>query len=118
MEWNREWKPLAFIIAVFISCYYLPIGYERFDNAVTEALHLIKWYAREHVLLCLIPAFFIAGGNCFRSVVKQFAETDDRTAAAMQSDGGASADRLRGRTFDAFISCGQPVRAGFPVSRN
>jgi uncharacterized membrane protein YraQ (UPF0718 family) len=26
-----------------------------------EALHLVKWYAQEHVLLCLIPAFFIAG---------------------------------------------------------
>ncbi|MGC9315695.1 MAG: permease, partial [bacterium] len=24
-------------------------------------LHLTKWYAREHVILCLIPAFFIAG---------------------------------------------------------
>lgn len=61
MEWKREWKPLAVIITVFVSCYYLPIGYGRFDNAVTEALHLVKWYAREHVLLCLIPAFFIAG---------------------------------------------------------
>lgn len=61
MEWKREWKPLAVIIGVFAACYYLPIGYERFDNAVTEALYLVKWYAREHVLLCLIPAFFIAG---------------------------------------------------------
>ena len=61
MEWKREWKSLAVIVAAFISCYYLPIGYERFDNALTEALHLVKWYAREHVLLCLIPAFFIAG---------------------------------------------------------
>lgn len=61
MEWKREWKPLAGIITVFVACYYLPIGYDHFDNAVTEALHLVKWYAREHVLLCLIPAFFIAG---------------------------------------------------------
>jgi uncharacterized membrane protein YraQ (UPF0718 family) len=61
MEWKREWKPLAVIITVFASCYYLPIGYDRFDNAISEALHLVKWYAREHVLLCLIPAFFIAG---------------------------------------------------------
>jgi hypothetical protein len=61
MEWKREWKPLAVIIAVFVSCYYLPIGYDRFDNAISEALHLVKWYAREHVLLCLVPAFFIAG---------------------------------------------------------
>ncbi|HPB51530.1 MAG TPA: permease, partial [Myxococcota bacterium] len=28
---------------------------------VLESLSLVRWYAREHVLLCLIPAFFIAG---------------------------------------------------------
>ena len=36
-------------------------GLGRFDAAVLEALHLVRWYAREHVILCLIPAFFIAG---------------------------------------------------------
>ena len=61
MEWKREWKPLLWIGAVFASCYYLPVGSGRFDNAVIESLHLVKWYAQEHVLLCLIPAFFIAG---------------------------------------------------------
>lgn len=61
MEWKREWKPLMWIVAVFIGCYYLPVGSWRFDNAVIESLHLVKWYAQEHVLLCLIPAFFIAG---------------------------------------------------------
>ena len=61
MDWKREWKPLGWIVAVFLGCYYLPVGNFRFDNAVMEALHLVKWYAQEHVLLCLIPAFFIAG---------------------------------------------------------
>jgi uncharacterized membrane protein YraQ (UPF0718 family) len=61
MEWRREWKALAWIVAAFVLCYYLPVGYARFNNAVLESLHLVKWYAREHVLLCLIPAFFIAG---------------------------------------------------------
>jgi hypothetical protein len=61
MDWKREWKPLGWIVAVFLACYYLPVGNWRFDNAVMEALHLVKWYAQEHVLLCLIPAFFIAG---------------------------------------------------------
>ncbi|MBU4261931.1 MAG: permease [Proteobacteria bacterium] len=61
MEWKREWKPLAWIVAIFIGCYYLPVGNWRFDNAVMESLHLVKWYAQEHVLLCLVPAFFIAG---------------------------------------------------------
>ena len=61
MEWKREWKPLVWIVAVFISCYYLPVGSYRFNNAVIESLHLVKSYAQEHVLLCLIPAFFRAG---------------------------------------------------------
>lgn len=61
MNWKDEWKPLALIVAVFLGCYYLPVGTERFDNAILEAFHLVKWYAQEHVILCLVPAFFIAG---------------------------------------------------------
>jgi len=61
MEWRKEWKPLAVIVVVFLACFYLPVGIPRFDNAITESLQLVKWYAREHVLLCLVPAFFIAG---------------------------------------------------------
>jgi uncharacterized protein len=59
--WQGEWKPLALIVSVFLVCYYIPVGNARFDNAVMEAFHLVKWYAQEHVLLCLVPAFFIAG---------------------------------------------------------
>jgi uncharacterized membrane protein YraQ (UPF0718 family) len=40
------------------------VGFSRFNNAVMESLHLVKWYAREHILLCLVPAFFIAGAIC------------------------------------------------------
>jgi uncharacterized membrane protein YraQ (UPF0718 family) len=58
---TTEWKKLTVMVAAFIGCYYLPIGTARFDSAVMEAIHLVKWYAREHVLLCLVPAFFIAG---------------------------------------------------------
>jgi len=58
---KAEWKKLAAIAAIFLGCFYLPVGIARFDNAITESLHLVKWYAREHVLLCLVPAFFIAG---------------------------------------------------------
>jgi uncharacterized membrane protein YraQ (UPF0718 family) len=61
MHLRDEWKKLALITAVFITLFYLPVGTGRFDNALLEALQLAKWYAREHVLLCLIPAFFIAG---------------------------------------------------------
>ncbi len=61
MNLKEEWKSILVIIAVFLCCFFLPVGSERFDNAVLEAFHLVKWYAREHVLLCLVPAFFIAG---------------------------------------------------------
>jgi uncharacterized protein len=61
MNWKDEWKPLALIVTVFLGCYYLPVGTERFNNAILEAFHLVKWYAQEHVILCLVPAFFIAG---------------------------------------------------------
>ncbi len=61
MDWRSEWKPLAVIVAVFLAAFYLPVGIPRFDNAITESLALVKWYAREHVILCLVPAFFIAG---------------------------------------------------------
>ncbi|NLV24466.1 MAG: hypothetical protein GXY54_06745 [Deltaproteobacteria bacterium] len=65
MDWKKEWKPLALILAVFAACYYLPVEWlqatRRIENALWESLYLVKWYAREHVLLCLVPAFFIAG---------------------------------------------------------
>ncbi|MFW5836553.1 MAG: permease [Desulfovibrionaceae bacterium] len=61
MNWKQEWKSLLVIVSVFLACFYLPVGWPRFDNALMEAFHLVKWYAQEHVLLCLIPAFFIAG---------------------------------------------------------
>ncbi len=61
MSWKSELKFLGLLVGGFLILYYLPVGTSRFDGAVLEALHLAKWYAQEHVLLCLIPAFFIAG---------------------------------------------------------
>jgi hypothetical protein len=61
MSLKSEWKKLLVAAVIFGACFYLPVGRGRFDNAVMEALHLVRWYAREHVLLCLVPAFFIAG---------------------------------------------------------
>jgi uncharacterized membrane protein YraQ (UPF0718 family) len=48
-------------VAVFAACWFLPVEHDRFWSAFHESLSLVKWYAQEHVLLCLIPAFFIAG---------------------------------------------------------
>jgi uncharacterized membrane protein YraQ (UPF0718 family) len=59
--WTRELKILAGFAVVFGFLFFLPVGVPRFDNALKEGLELTKWYAQEHVLLCLVPALFIAG---------------------------------------------------------
>jgi len=61
VNWQSIWKPLGIIAGVFLVFFWLPIDSSRFTGAVIESLALAKWYAREHVLLCLVPAFFIAG---------------------------------------------------------
>lgn len=45
----------------FLVIYFLPVDSERFSNAWLEGIRLTNWYAREHVILCLLPAFLIAG---------------------------------------------------------
>lgn len=63
--WKEEKNILLAVIGIFLLCFYLPIEAiqqsERLENAFWESLYLVRWYAQEHVLLCLIPAFFIAG---------------------------------------------------------
>jgi uncharacterized membrane protein YraQ (UPF0718 family) len=61
MNWKEEYKPFLWILGFFLFAYFMPLGNPRFDSAIHEAFALTKWYAREHVILCLIPAFFIAG---------------------------------------------------------
>lgn len=61
MQWKSEWKKLFWGVVIFAACFAMPVDWPRFSKAVFEALALTKWYAQEHVLLCLIPAFFIAG---------------------------------------------------------
>ena len=60
-DYPTEFKWLAGIVAVFLLVFFMPVGAARFDNAFLEGLALLNWYAREHVMLCLVPAFFIAG---------------------------------------------------------
>jgi len=68
VDWKSIWKPLSIIAGVFLAFFWLPINSSRFTGAVIESLALAKWYAQEHVLLCLVPAFFIAGAiACFVS---------------------------------------------------
>ena len=60
-DWRSEWKPAAIITAVFLLFFLIPAETPRIDAAFVEGVHLSAWYAQEHVLLCLIPAFYIAG---------------------------------------------------------
>ncbi|MDT8367288.1 MAG: permease [bacterium] len=61
MEWKKEYKPLLYIVGSFLLLFFLPIESIRLQGAIVESFALAKWYAREHVILCLVPAFFIAG---------------------------------------------------------
>ena len=61
MNWKNERNTLFWIVTLFIIAWFLPIENKQFNQAINDSLILLKWYAREHVLLCLIPAFFIAG---------------------------------------------------------
>lgn len=65
MNWKAEWKILVLLVIAFAACFYLPVEYlqdwPRLENALWESLYLVRWYAHEHVILCLVPAFFIAG---------------------------------------------------------
>lgn len=61
MNVKKEIQILIWISAVFVFAFFMPIESTRFATAVDAAFDLAKWYAREHVILCLLPAFFIAG---------------------------------------------------------
>ena len=61
MEWKEQYKSFLWILGFFLFAYFMPIESESFKGAILAAFDLAKWYAQEHVLLCLIPAFFIAG---------------------------------------------------------
>ncbi len=68
INWQSIWKPLTILVAGFAVFFWLPVENGRFTGALVESLALVKWYAREHVILCLVPAFFIAGAiACFVS---------------------------------------------------
>ena len=68
VDWKSIWKPMGIIIGGFLVFLWLPVTNSRFTGAVIESLALAKWYAQEHVILCLVPAFFIAGAvACFVS---------------------------------------------------
>ncbi len=56
-----ERTKLGLIVGVFLLAFFLPVEHARVQRAFLEGLFLLKDYARQHVVLCLVPAFFIAG---------------------------------------------------------
>jgi uncharacterized membrane protein YraQ (UPF0718 family) len=61
MSMQRVWMPLLWLSAAFAAAWWLPVDSARLYNGLEEALRLVRWYAREHVIFCLLPAFWIAG---------------------------------------------------------
>ena len=94
MKWKNEWKILLAMIGVFLLSFFLPVDSGRFQNALIESLYMLKEYAQLHVILCLLPALFIAGAiSVFISqaaVIKYLgAKAKKATAYAVASVSGA-----------------------------
>jgi uncharacterized membrane protein YraQ (UPF0718 family) len=75
----KERSKLFVIIMIYIVCYYMPWDNPTIRQSGLEAFMMLQEYAREHVLTCLIPAFFIAGAIAVfvsqASVLKYFGAT-------------------------------------------
>jgi len=61
LKHKTEWRWAIVLTAVFLTAWWVPVDSPRFQSGIHEAFALTQWYAREHVILCLLPAFFIAG---------------------------------------------------------
>lgn len=60
-DWRTDGRTLFLLTAAFIAALAIPFGSPRFEGALHEAFALLQWYAREHVVLCLLPALLLAG---------------------------------------------------------
>ena len=81
----KQWSTFLLILVVFLLAYFLPFGEMHFVGPIKEALLMLQEYARQHVLLCLVPAFFIAGGiSVFvnqQAVIKYFGAKANKVLA-------------------------------------
>ena len=81
----KERTKLILLLAAFGVAYFLPVAHPRFQGALVEAFYMTREYARQHVLFCLVPAFFIAGAvACFISqaaVTKYFGARANKVLA-------------------------------------
>ena len=78
----KERTKFLLIILIFLACYYVPWNHPTIRQSGLEAFMMLREYAREHVLTCLIPAFFIAGAIAVfvsqASVLKYFGATANK----------------------------------------
>ncbi len=58
---KKELKIFAILLGAFFLAFFMPWNALRVRQASLEAFLMLQEYAREHVMLCLVPAFFIAG---------------------------------------------------------
>jgi len=56
-----EIKLFIAILIVFLIFYFVPFDLPIVSESILNGFKMLNEYAREHVLLCLVPAFFIAG---------------------------------------------------------
>ncbi|MGM0425129.1 MAG: permease [Thermodesulfobacteriota bacterium] len=72
----QERYKLLLLVLFFLVAYFVPWNHEIIRQSGLEAFMMLQEYAREHVLTCLIPAFFIAGAIAVfvsqASVIKYF----------------------------------------------
>jgi len=52
---------LIILLCAFLGAYFIPFDQVNVQKAILESFYMIQDYAQKHVLLCLVPAFFIAG---------------------------------------------------------
>jgi len=89
----KDRTKLAIIITTFLAAYFIPFSKMNVQKALLEAFFMLQDYAREHVLFCLVPAFFIAGAIAV--FVNQ---------AAVMKYFGAQAKNLREYRFDLKLT--------------
>lgn len=72
----KEIYKLILMLFVLVLAYFIPLSSQSVQSAIMESFLMLQEYAREHVLLCLVPAFFIAGAIANfisqNSVIKYF----------------------------------------------
>lgn len=72
----ENYKRAALFALIFVAIFFIPLDNPIVTDSILESFYMLQEYAREHVLFCLIPAFFIAGAIANfisqRQVIKYF----------------------------------------------